>query len=80
MSQLIALKWPPHAADDHRLSSLPKSGWAWEFLRRNADYQRAAAATRREMVKLDIVGSGVPVFRLHRQEDAARQWALCSFR
>ena len=60
MSQISAGDWSPDAID-HQLASAPKSDWAWEFLRRNADYQRAAAATQTELVKVGTVGSGVHV-------------------
>jgi hypothetical protein len=80
MSQLIALKWPPDAADDQHLSSLPKSDWAWEFLRRNAGYQRAASGSQIEMVKVATVGSAIPVYKLQKPDKDAQEWALCSFR
>jgi hypothetical protein len=79
MSQFTVGNWPPTPIDPH-LASAPKSDWAWEFLRRNAEYQRAAAETQCQMVKVGTVGSEIPVFELHKQEEAARDWALCSFR
>jgi hypothetical protein len=79
MSQITVGNWPPTLHDDH-LAYAPKSDWAWEFLRRNADYRRAAAKSQSEMVKVGTVGSAVPVFRLYKQEEAARDWAQCSFR
>jgi hypothetical protein len=75
----IAGNWPPHDID-HRLVSAPKSDWAWEFLRRNAEYRRAAAGAQCEMVRLDTIDVAVPVFRLNRYQEAAQNWALCSFR
>lgn len=79
MPSITAGNWPPNNID-HHLASAPKSDWAWEFLRRNSEYQRAVAGAKSEMMQLGTVGCGVPVFRLHREEEAARDWALCSFR
>ena len=80
MPQIIAPTWPPDPADHHHLSSSPKSDWAWEFLRRDTGYQRAATASRFEMLKVATIGAGVPVFKLFKREEAAQDWALCSFR
>jgi hypothetical protein len=79
MFQFRAGNWPPTPID-HYLALAPKSDWAWEFLRRNTDYQRAAAGAHSEMVQLGTAGDVVPVFFLHSQQEAARHWALCSFR
>jgi hypothetical protein len=78
LSSRLAIGHQPRI--DHHLASAPKSDWAWEFLRRNAEYQGAAAETQHQMVKVGTVGSAIPVFALHKQEEAAQDWALCSFR
>ena len=75
----VAGNWPPNEVD-HHLSSAPKCDWAWEFLRRNAEYQRAAERTRSTMMRIGTIGSDIPVFRLLEHEEGARDWALCSFR
>src|SRR5262249_21087727 len=75
----IAGNWSPHDID-HRLLSAPKSDWAWEFLRRNTEYRRAAAGAQCETVRLKTIDVAVPVFRLNRHQEAAQNWALCSFR
>jgi hypothetical protein len=77
---VVAPNWPPSQVYDDYLSTLPKRDWAWEFLRRNRAYQGAASASPSQAVKLALTGTVVPVFRLPKQEEAAREWALCSFR
>lgn len=80
MAQTITPIWPPNPADDHYLSHSPKVDWAWQFLRRNTAYQRAASGRQTGMIKVGTIGSGIPVFRLHKHEEAAQDWALYSFR
>jgi Family of unknown function (DUF6499) len=79
MSQFATANCAANPIDQH-LVSAPKSDWAWEFLRRNPHYRRAAAESKSQMVKVCTVGCAIPVFRLQEQEEAAREWALCSFR
>jgi len=78
MPSITAAPWPPNDADNY-LASAPKSDWAWEFLRRNAEYQRAAARIQCRMVEVGTVDT-IPVFELHKEQEAAHDWALCSFR
>ena len=79
MPPISIAPWPPNDANDC-LASAPKSDWAWEFLRRNVQYQRAAEQHQCPMVKVGTVGASIPVFKLARKQEAAHGWALCSFR
>ncbi len=77
--------WPPDPADYAYTAGLSPFGWAWEFLRRNADYRRAAAAAR-----VGAGASGRAVLRCPREdgtlwlvvlrsEPAAAPWGLEHF-
>lgn len=79
MCCVTARHYPTHAAHLDYLSSLAKEGWAWEYLRRNDTYQRAASGHARMMEKVAQIGTA-PVYQLRSIDQAAEAWSLCSFR
>jgi hypothetical protein len=66
--------------DDYAYTRGPNhTGWAWEFLRRNEDYQRDFRANRAGHPLPIMHNSGAVVLRLRRRVLAAEQWGLHLF-
>lgn len=61
------------------LQRLPRSGWAWEFLRRNAAYREAHLRHREGRLKRRIAPGGALVLTLERAEPEAALWGLQFF-
>jgi hypothetical protein len=61
MCCVTARDHPTHAARLDYLSSLAKEGWAWEYLRRNDSYRRAAKGHARTLEKVAEIGTA-PVY------------------
>lgn len=80
MPKSVTPKWPPDGANDEYFAVLPRSDWAWEFLRRDPAYGRAASASQAPLLKVVGTATGIPVYKPQKHEEAARDWALCSFR
>ena len=59
--------------------SLDRPGWAWEFLRRNADYNRECGehgiGTQHEAIN----AKGIHCFQLKQRSTAAEAWGLVAF-
>lgn len=51
--------------------ALPRRGWAWEFLRRNPDYQREPPPLPDRMLQPRLT-----VFTLRRERSAEARWGL----
>jgi len=62
------------------LRGAPMPDWAWEFLRRNPDYQSDALLGHGRGVVRERLASGVLVTRLHAHDALAERWGLCCFR
>ncbi|WP_367180948.1 DUF6499 domain-containing protein [uncultured Roseobacter sp.] len=58
----------------------PPSRWAWEFLRRNSEYQTDAAS--RPVLRPETTPStaSVRVYRIGSVLPEAERWGLCCFR
>lgn len=70
---------PLRASEPRAYQAFDPSDWAWEFLRRNGDYQadwRAAAARALPCVELH---DGTMLLRLRRRFLRAEQWGLYAF-
>jgi hypothetical protein len=66
--------------DDYAYTRLlDHTGWAWEFLRRNEDYQRDFRINRAGHPVLIKHASGAVVLRLRRRVLAAERWGLHCF-
>lgn len=72
--------WPPHVGAYEYARTLLKTGWAWEFLRRNPDYQRDYRVCRAGFPSFCLHRSGIALGRLRRRSCRAEAWGLCSFR
>lgn len=72
--------WPPNIVQYEYLRTLPKNGWAWEFLRRNSDYQRDYRLSAAQCASYCRHRSGISLCRLRRRCRKAEVWGLCSFR
>ena len=59
-----------------KLSAL---GWAWEFLRRNVDYQGDVGLNRAERPSVIQHESGATLYKLLRRSIAAEKWGLSFF-
>jgi hypothetical protein len=81
MSQLHRAATPPtvqQAYEHLRTAAMPD--WAWEYLRRNADYRAEAHLHHRRGVVRHRLGSGTILTRMHARHVRAEAWGLCSFR
>lgn len=72
--------WPPHIEDYDYVLTLCPSDLAWEFLRRNPDYQRDYNLNRKGTTRPRSLKSGHFLTRIRRRTDLASQWDLHSFR
>ena len=63
-----------------RIGKLSNAAWAWEFLRRNPDYQRAYRSNRPGMMKPITLKSRTRLIRLRKRFPEAENWGLLFFR
>ncbi|MGE0022813.1 MAG: DUF6499 domain-containing protein [Hyphomicrobium sp.] len=76
----VGPSWPPALSQYDYVRVLPKSGWAWELLRRNPDYQREYRLNAGRCEKICQHHTGIVLCRLRRRCRKAEAWGLCSFR
>jgi Family of unknown function (DUF6499) len=78
----------PITRDDHTLPALdpiqdlmtaPPADWAWEFLRRNPEYQQEAG-TRMSPELVGVLPNAAKIFSTLDADARADTWGLCSFR
>ena len=72
--------WPPQITDYDYILTLCPSDLAWEFLRRNPDYQRDYRLSRRGWHRLRRLRSGHLFSRMRRHTPRAIAWGLHPFR
>lgn len=58
---------------------MPKSRWAWEFLRRNPDYEVDFERHMLGALTRDTSNKSVEILRLERAEPGAEKWGLLFF-
>jgi hypothetical protein len=82
MSQvcLNAGRTRPAALHDYDLRATTMSGWAWEYLRRNFDYQASARLGHRKGVIRQRLAAGPLLTRLRARHVRAESWGLTCFR
>ena len=71
--------WEKSLEDYAYAAGLNRHGWAWEFLRRNTDYQRDFRINRAGTPVPVKHKSGAVYFRLRRRVLAAERWGLIMF-
>ncbi len=75
----VGPRWPPSiTAYDYALTLAP-SDLAWEFLRRNAQYQRAFRLSRRGPERPGRLRSGPLLVRVRRHTSGSIAWGLITF-
>lgn len=75
----VGPSWPPHiGAYDYALALCP-SDLAWEFLRRNADYQRDYRLGRRGIQRTRRLRTGLHLTRVRRHTLRSITWGLIPF-
>ena len=72
--------WPPSLQAYEYLRTATKSDWAWEYLRRNADYQPEARLHHRRGVVRQRLATGPVLTRMRARHLRAEKWGLCCFR
>jgi transcriptional regulator len=80
----IALRVGPHrqpslAAYEY-LCGATKPDWAWEYLRRNFDYQASARLGHRRGLTRQRLAAGTVLTRLRARHAGAEAWGLACFR
>jgi len=78
-AQKTGAAWDRCLSDYAYSRQLSLTGWAWEFLRRNADYQRDVRLNRAGHPTAIHHLSGATLFRLRRRFISAEQWGLSFF-
>ena len=74
------LSWPrPASAYDYVLT-LSDAELAWEFLRRNSDYQIDVSTSHAKLGRARRLASGQHLWRGGWPHEGASKWDLCSFR
>ena len=81
MAQVLAkgTAWERSLQDYAFTRALSSAGWAWEFLRRNTDYQRDVRMNRAGDPTAISHVSGSTLYRLRRRFVAAERWGLSFF-
>jgi hypothetical protein len=75
----VGPRWPPSITAYDYVLALAPGDLAWEFLRRNAQYQRAYRLSRRRSERLARLSSGHLFFRVRRRTSGSRVWGLYTF-
>lgn len=65
--------------DYEYLHAATMSDWAWEYLRRNCDYQASARLGHRKVVRQRLA-AGPLLTRLRARHLGAERWGLACFR
>jgi hypothetical protein len=71
---------PPSLQAYEYLRTATKSDWAWEYLRRNFDYQASARLGRRRGVTRQRLAAGPFLTRMRARHAGAERWGLPCFR
>ena len=71
--------WPPDVRAYDYVLMLSCSDLAWEFLRRNPDYQCAYRLSRHSPLRPRVLKSGLRLLWLGRADRRARAWGLHPF-
>ena len=81
MAQVLAkgTAWERSLQDYAYAAGLDRPGWAWEFLRRNADYQPDFRTNKAGTPTAIKHVSGTVYYRLRRKFLAAERWGLVMF-
>jgi len=77
--QKLGTVWDRRLCDYAYTRELSVAGWAWEFLRRNVDYQRDVRINRAGHPNAIQHISGAMLFRLRRRFVSAEHWGLSFF-
>jgi hypothetical protein len=72
-------KWKIDRSNYSYLRELSRPGFAWEFLRRNADYQRDWNIHRTAAPRRNVSREGIEFFLLNRRFWQAERWGLRAF-
>jgi hypothetical protein len=72
--------WPPSLQAYEYLCTATQSDWAWEYLRRNFDYQASARLGHRRGVRRQRLAAGPILTRLRARHTEAERWGLACFR
>jgi hypothetical protein len=72
--------WSPSLQAYEYLRTATKSDWAWEYLRRNFDYQANARLGHRRGVIRQRLAAGPVLTRLRARHAGAERWGLACFR
>ena len=72
-------KWLPEDGAYDYLDTLSEQEFAWEFLRRNPEYQRDAIRAGADKVKPKNLSTGQKLWRMPASAGAGTKWSLCPF-
>jgi len=72
--------WPKSLQDYEYLRTAGINDWAWEFLRRNFDYQADARLHHRRGTVRRRLATGPLLTRMRARHIRAETWGLCCFR
>jgi hypothetical protein len=72
--------WPPSLQAYEYLRTATKSDWAWEYLRRNPEYQARAQLGHRRGVARQRLAAGQVLTRMRARHVGAETWGLACFR
>ena len=76
----VGPSWPPDVRAYNYVLMLSCSDLAWEFLRRNPDYQRDHRLSQHSLWRTSRLSSGVQLLRLGRNDRRPLAWGLHPFR
>jgi len=73
-------QWPPRIKAYDYTSVLSRSRWAWEYARRNQNYQKDWRTNQAGKLRPIHLKTGAKLTRLRRCFPQAEAWGLCTFR
>ena len=72
--------WPPEDGAYDYLDTLSEQEFAWEFLRRNPEYQQDALRAGADKAEAKPLPTGEMLWRFPTSARAAKKWSVCPFR
>ena len=76
----VTSAWPRPLQAYEYLRTVTRFDWAWEYLRRNSEYQAEARLHHRRGVVRQRLPTGPVLTRMRARHLRAERWGLCCFR
>lgn len=78
-ARMSGTAWDRNREDYAYTRELEGTGWAWEFLRRNADYRDDFRSSESDDIVVVTLPSGTTLYKLQTPQVTAENWGLALF-